>query len=183
MASTVGRRGWPSPACPPSWRTMLEARFCCWFRVMPRMARAAIASAPIGLPVFRDDVPLDRREAERAGDAKNGGAARSVGCAEVADGDAEGVFEDGVAAGELLADAGGGLPGEPGVGHGVVADEVSGCGDGAGDLRALTDVAADEEEGGAYVVAGEDFEKALGDDVVGAVIVGEGDFVWDRGRR
>ena len=41
----------------------------------------------------------------------------------------------------------------------------------------LTDVAADEEEGGADVVAGEDFEKALGDDVVGAVVVGECDFV------
>jgi len=101
-----------------------------------------------------------------------------VGCAEVADGDAEGVFEDGVAAREFLADACGGLPGEPGVGHGVVADEVSGCGDGAGDLRALTDVVADEEEGGANVVEREDFEKAFGDDVVGAVVVGEGDFVW-----
>ena len=141
------------------------------------MTRACDRFCADGQPVFCDDVPLDRSEAERAGDAEDGGSARSVGCAEVADGDAEGVFEDGVAAGELLADAGGGLPGEPGVGHGVVADEVSGCGDGADDLRALTDVAADEEEGGADVVAGEDVEKALGDDVVGAVVVGEGDFV------
>ena len=100
-----------------------------------------------------------------------------MGCAEVADGDAESVFEEGVAVGEFLADAGRGLPGEPGVGHGVVADEVSGCGDGADDLRALTDVIADEEEGGANVVVGEDVEKALGDDIVGAVVVGEGDFV------
>ena len=68
---------------------------------------------------------MDRGEAERAGDAKDGGAASSVGCAEVADGDAEGVFEEGVATGEFFADAGGGLPGEPGVGHGMVADEVA----------------------------------------------------------
>jgi hypothetical protein len=60
----------------------------------------------------------------------------------------------------------------------VVADKVSGCGDGAGDLRALTDIAADEEEGGAYVAVGEDVEKALGNDVIRAVVVGEGDFVW-----
>jgi hypothetical protein len=63
------------------------------------------------------------------------------------------------------------------VGHSVVADEVAGCGDSADDLRALADVVADEEKSGADVVAGEDFEKALGDDVIGAVVVGEGDLV------
>src|SRR5260370_26187219 len=99
-------------------------------------------------------------------------------CAEVADGDSEGVFEEGVAAGGFLTDAGGGLPCQPGMGDGVVANEVAGRGDGAYDLRALADVAADEEEGGADVVQGEDVQKALGDDVVGAVVVGEGDFVW-----
>ena len=108
----------------------------------------------VRLPVIGEDVPLDRSEAELTGDAKDDGTARSVGCAEVADRSAERVFEDGVAVGELLADAGRGLPGEPGVGHGVVADEMSGRGDGAGDLRALTNVAADEEEAGADVEAG-----------------------------
>ena len=75
------------------------------------------------------------------------------------------------------ADAGGGLPREPGVGHGVVADEVSGGGDGADERGALADEAADEEEGGVDLVAGEDFEQPLGGGVVGAVVVGEGDFV------
>ena len=42
----------------------------------------------------------------------------------------------------------------------------------------LANVAADEEEAGANIVAGEDLEKALRDDIVGAVIEGEGDFVW-----
>ncbi len=47
-----------------------------------------------------------------------------------------------------------------------------------GRLGALADVAADEEESGAGVVAGEDVEEALSGDVVGAVVVGEGDLVW-----
>ncbi len=131
-----------------------------------------------GFPVFGEDVPLHRCEAQGVGDVEDGRAAGSVRCAEVADWRAEGVFENGVAVGELVADASGGLPGEPGVGHGVVADEVSGRGDGADDLRALTDVVADEEEGSAVAVAGEEVEKTLGDDVVGAVVEGEGDFVW-----
>ena len=87
-----------------------------------------------------------------------------------------------LAVGEFGADAGGGLPGEPGVGHGVVADEVSGGGDGSGDGGTLADEAADHEEGGADVVAGEDFEEALGGEVVGAVVVGEGDLFGVRGR-
>ena len=128
-----------------------------------------------GLPVVYEEVPLDGGEAEFAGDAEDGGAAGSVGWTEEADGCAEGVFEGFVAGGELFADAGFGLPGEPGVGHGVVADEVAGGGYGAGDLWTLEDVAADHEEGGAGVVAGEDFEEALGGDVIGAVVVGEGD--------
>jgi hypothetical protein len=72
----------------------------------------------------------------------------------------------------------------------VVADEVSGGCDGAGDGGALLDVAADEEECGAGVVAGENFEEALGGDVVGAVVVGEGDLAmrslpksWDWAER
>src|SRR5213075_672221 len=99
---------------------------------------------------------------------------RSVGWPEVADSDAESIFEDAVALGELLADAGQGLPGEPGMRHGVVADEMPGCGDSTGDLRALANVAADEEEAGVDIVAGEDLEKALRDDIVGAVVEGEG---------
>ncbi len=45
-----------------------------------------------GLPVAGEEVPLDGGEAKLAGDAEDGGAAGSVGCAEVADGSAECVF-------------------------------------------------------------------------------------------
>jgi hypothetical protein len=130
-----------------------------------------------GLPVLYEEVPLDGGEAQLTGDAEDGGAACPVGGTEVVDGGAEGVFEGFVAGGELFADAGFGLPGEPGVGHGVVADEVAGGGYGSGDVGTLKDVAADHEEGGAGVVAGEKLEEALGGVVVGAVVVGEGYFV------
>src|SRR6266851_7786302 len=63
------------------------------------------------------------------------------------------------------------------MGSGVIADEVAGGGYLADELGALADEAADEEEGGVDLVAGEDFEEALGGFVVGAVVVGEGDFV------
>lgn len=66
------------------------------------------------------------------------------------------------------------------MGHGVVADEMTGGCDGASDLWALTDVVADEEECGAGVVLGEYVEEAFGGEVVGAVVVGEGDLVWVR---
>ena len=130
-----------------------------------------------GLPVLTYDVPLDRGEAEFAGCAEDIGAAGSVGRPEVVDGGAEGVLNCGVGVGEFWPDAGCGLPGQPGVVHGVVADEVAGGGDGSGDGWALADEAADHEEGGADLMLREDFEEALGGDVVGAVVVGEGDLV------
>ena len=63
------------------------------------------------------------------------------------------------------------------MGHGVVADEVAGCGDGSGKVGTLADEATDEEEGGVDLVAGEDFEEAFGGGGVGTVVVGEGDLV------
>ncbi len=95
----------PRPAWPPSWRTMLEARCWRWFRSMPRMVRGGDFVGVDGLPVAGKEVPLDGGEAKLAGDAEDDGTAGSVGCAEVVDGGAECVFDSGVAAGELLADA------------------------------------------------------------------------------
>src|ERR1700722_1280081 len=51
------------------------------------------------LPVAREKVPVDGCEAEFAGEAEDDGAAGSVRWPEVADRLAEGVLEDGVAAG------------------------------------------------------------------------------------
>jgi hypothetical protein len=61
-------------------------------------------------PVSREDVPLNRREAERPRDAEDDGPARSVGCAKVSDRSAKRVFEDGVATGKFFADARSRLP-------------------------------------------------------------------------
>ena len=72
---------------------------------------------------------------------------------------------------------------EPGVGLGVVADEVAGGVDAADDLGTLADEAADHEEGGAGVVLGEEIEECVGGDVVRTVVVGEGDFVRGRCQR
>ncbi len=130
------------------------------------------------LPVFRDNVPLDRYKTKRSRDAEDGGPTRPVWCTEVADGDAKSVFENGVAFCEFLAYPARRLPGQPGVGHAVVADQVSGGGDGAGDLRALANVAPNEEEAGADIVVGEDLKQALSDNVVRAIVEGEGDFAW-----
>ena len=65
--------------------------------------------------------------------------------------------------------------------HGVVADEMPGCGDGADDVRTLTDEVADEEESGMDVVRGEKVEEPFGDDIVGAVVVGQCDLIWIAG--
>ena len=59
------------------------------------------------LPIFWDNVPLDRSEPEFAGDAENGRPARSMRCAKVANGDTQDVFESGIAVCELLANASG----------------------------------------------------------------------------
>jgi hypothetical protein len=127
-------------------------------------------------PVVAHDVPLDELEAELGGDVEDGWTPRSVGRAEVADWSAERVFESLIAGAEFFADDARGLEAEPGMRVGVVADEVAGGMNSADDVRALTDEAADHEESSAGFVAGENVEQPVGVGVVGAVVVGEGDF-------
>ena len=55
--------------------------------------------------------------------------------------------------------------------EGVVADDVAGLDDFAGDFGALLDVASDQEESCVYVVLREDFEKAQRVRIVGPVVV------------
>ncbi len=62
----------------------------------------------------------------------------------------------------------------------MIADEVAGGGDGAGEDGALADKAADQEKRRADFVAGKDFEQAFGGGVVGAVVIGKGDFAGVR---
>lgn len=56
----------------------------------------------------------------------------------------------------------------------VVADQVPGGMDAAGEFAALANEAPDKEEGRGYVVAGENFKDLLGAGVIGTVIIGEG---------
>src|SRR5882724_7640959 len=64
------------------------------------------------------------------------------------------------------------------MGEGVVADYVAGACRVAHDVRALCRVAANDKKGGANIVFCQDFEKAERVWVVGAVVVGEGDFFF-----
>ncbi len=130
-----------------------------------------------GLPVIAHGVPLNDLEAEFFGGAEDHGSAGAVGWAEIVDGRADGVLEGLVAGAELFADCTGGLEAEPGVGLGVVAQEMAGGVDSADYLGALAYEAADHKEGGAGVAFGEEFEERVGGTVVGAVVVGEGYFV------
>ncbi len=74
-------------------------------------------------------------QAEVAGGAEDVGAASTVGRAEEANRGAEDVLKSGIAAGKLFANAARALDGEPGMGDGVVADEVAGGLDFADEVR------------------------------------------------
>ncbi len=86
------------------------------------------------------------------GDAEDCGAAGAVWEADVADGFAERVFQSGVAGLEFFTHSVGWEQSEPWMHCGVVADEMASGLDGADDLSALADEAADHEEGCACVV-------------------------------
>ena len=58
---------------------------------------------------------------------------------------------------------------------GVIADEVSGVGDAANELRLGLGKLADHEERGAHIVLGEDVEQTRRPGGVGAVVEGEGE--------
>jgi len=135
-----------------------------------------------GGPVCGHGVPEDRDEALFAGDAKGRWAACAERWTEVADLRAGDRFELGCGAGELFLDASLAGEGQIGVGPGVIADEVARLVHLA-DERALgLCVFADHEEGGADVVAGEDFEELGGPAGIGSVVEGERKFVWPWGR-
>src|SRR6185437_6945054 len=125
------------------------------------------------IPVEGGDVPLDGGQAEFAGSAKNKGPTSAMRRAEEADGRAEGIFKNSITTCQLLTDTSGRLPREPGMSHGVVADEVPGAGDGAGKVRTLTHEAADEEEGCVHLVVAENFEQPFRGSIVRPVVIGE----------
>lgn len=58
---------------------------------------------------------------------------------------------------------------------GMIADNVAGLDDLAGEIGALLDVASDDKESCLNVVFGEDFEQVQSVRVVGTVVVGESD--------
>ena len=59
----------------------------------------------------------------------------------------------------------------------MVADDVAGFDDFAGEVGALLDVASDQKKCCVHVVLGQDFQQAQRVRVVGAVVVGEGELL------
>ena len=74
---------------------------------------------------------------------------------------------------KLDLDAAGGAIGEIGMAPGVVADEVTGGNDLADEGRLGLGAAADHEEDGVDIAAGQDFEKTRSPSGVGAVVEGK----------
>jgi hypothetical protein len=125
----------------------------------------------VGTPVEAHGIPKHGGETQVAGGAKNIRAASAMRRAKKVDWRAKDVLECGIAAGELFADSARALDCEPGMGDGVVADEVARSVDLADEVRSPADMATNEEEGRAQAMPGEEIEQAAGPGVVGSVIV------------
>src|SRR6516165_5475538 len=61
--------------------------------------------------------------------------------------------------------------------EGVIAYYVSGLNEVTGDIRALSDVASDQEKSCPDIVTGQDLQKAEGVRIVGPVVVGESELL------
>ena len=83
--------------------------------------------------------------------------------------------ERGAALGEFLSDFCFAFEDQKRMGEGVIADDVAGFDDFAGEFRTLLDVASDQKKSRLYAVFGEDFEQAQRVRVVGAVVIGQRD--------
>lgn len=134
-----------------------------------------------GLPVGGHGVPEDGREAEGACAAEGERSARAEGWTKEADRFAEDGLQFLLGAQEFFAGFAVAGEGEVGVGPGMVGEGVAGLAHLADEGFLQRGVFADEEEGGAGVVAGEDFEKLRGPAGIGTVVEGEGDFAGARG--
>src|ERR1700689_1823359 len=109
-------------------------------------------------PIGGDGVPEHGGHAEIAGNAENYGTTASEGWAKPVDADAGNLLQRVAGAGQLFFDAAGCKDGQVGVGPGVVADRVAGGLDGAYGIGHRLGVAADQKEGCADVVLGQNVE-------------------------
>ena len=84
--------------------------------------------------------------------------------------------------GEFVQDSMGRGERQVGMAPGVIADDVAGIDDGAGNRGLLGGETAHEKEGCANAVTREDFEETRRPGGIGAVVEGEGQFAGARGR-
>ena len=132
----------------------------------------------VGVPVVGHGVPHDWDESEFAGGAQRGWAARAEGWAKILDWIAEDLLQFAAGAGQLFAGLEFAGDGEVGVTPGVVADQMACRVDSAHQFRLIGGVFADQEERGFDAVRCQRIEQLWGPAWVGAVVEGEGDFIW-----
>jgi len=113
-----------------------------------------------GVPVVSGYIPHYGLQAYLPSNVENGGAASTEGRTEEIGVLADRVLQGGFASSELPSDFGFTLEDEEGMGEGVVADGVAGLDDFASEVRALFDVASDQEKSCKDVMFGEHFEQA-----------------------
>src|SRR5580700_4220002 len=89
----------------------------------------------------------------------------------------DGVFEGRAAGGEFLANFSRAFESQERMCEGVVADDVAGLDDFAGELGALLDIPSDQKKSRADVVLGEDLQQAQRVRVVGTIVVGQGELL------
>jgi len=88
---------------------------------------------------------------------------------------ADGILQGGPAGGEFAFDFRCAFECKKWMSEGVIADDVAGSNDFAGEIGTLLDVASDKKESCANIVFREDFEQVRSVRVVGAIVVGESD--------
>ena len=125
------------------------------------------------LPILRHRIPRDRDQSELASKLQNIRPPRAKGRAEVADRFAGDFGEQIVGACELVEHVGLPHPREIRVAPGVVANQVSGVGDAAGEFRLSLGKFADQKESRTDIVLGEDVEEARRPCRIGSVVEGE----------
>src|SRR5271163_3610161 len=129
------------------------------------------------LPIVTNDIPHHRRQSEFTSDAENVRPARAMWWTEVANLFTDDIFKRRIAISQFLTNPRRRFEHQPGVGHGVVANQMSRGVNGADDVRALTGEAPDHEKRRADLMLGQDIEQLKGIRIVGAVIESEGDLI------
>ncbi len=128
-----------------------------------------------GVPVVAGDVPHDWLEAKFARHAEHGWTASAERRAEEIGIFAYRILQSRAALLKLAPDVTFAFESEQRMREGVIADDVAGLDNLAGDFRALLYVASDQKKSRLNTVSGENFQQAQGMKIIGTVVVSQGE--------